>query len=153
MGEAACSGWAASNPEWARALNARAAALLEAFLTGFERATAWSGARAALTVRAAHWLAHRTGIWNQLDGWERVSLLVAAAGLRCVDSGADDSSPSEWRPQTEHAKALDKLFKILEVVDLPIPAESRPRVHNMIGDLLMRARPRCALEDTHFSRV
>eukprot|EP00931_Biecheleriopsis_adriatica_P066208 TRINITY_DN40607_c0_g1_i1.p1 TRINITY_DN40607_c0_g1~~TRINITY_DN40607_c0_g1_i1.p1 ORF type:complete len:1713 (+),score=346.86 TRINITY_DN40607_c0_g1_i1:23-5140(+) len=62
--------------------------LLQALMDTYRSSPVGAEARAALALRASHWISRQIGLWQVLTPWERVALLTAAAGLHCAPMGA-----------------------------------------------------------------
>ncbi|CAE7708022.1 SDHAF2 [Symbiodinium necroappetens] len=126
-------------------------------------------ARAALTLRAANWLARQTGLWTYLGPWERVALLTAAAGLHCAPIGAVKAmgfkrdvfgALAGGDPLLSHVASSASTMLALSTAGLASigTASGRPSSRGSTADdpnalwklvrrLQYRARPPCALED------
>lgn len=124
-------------------------------------------ARAALAVRAAYWLARCLGLWGSLPAWDRVAMLIAAAGLHCADNLASatgatyrsrtggSTTPAVFTPYPLLGAAAS-VWDTLSVVDSSGLAgidTSCQGIRESVRDYMMRARPRCALEDARRVRV
>jgi len=149
-------------PEAEEVARSQARALLDALLQEYDQGPRSAEARATLAVQAAHWLAHRLGLWALLQPWERVALLVSAVGLYCGLGRSEDSGGGALiakDPLLAHAASAGRTLAALDVSGLAsggVGGQSEA-LRVMVRRLLVRARPRCMLEDSrrmraHFER-
>lgn len=155
---AAATGWSAS-PKEAGHAKARAGRFLEGLARTLESTSSSGEARAALTLRAAHWLAHRLGLWARLEPWERVAMLLAAAGLHCGSSTEPGNGGAiiNRHPLLEHAASVDRALQLLDHSGLATLAvgfgEERVPLWKLVNQLMLRVRPQYALDDAYRIRV
>jgi len=121
-----------------------ARSLLEALSILYRRRAHTAEARAALTMRATHWLAHKIGLWEALSPWERVALLVAAAGIHCGTRGQGFVSED---PLLERASNLSEAMHALEVSGLATFGDA-VQLSGLVRRLLARNHPVCLMDDT-----
>lgn len=149
--------------------SALGSSLVESLLEAHRTSPSGGEARAALTLRAANWLARQTGLWTYLGPWERVALLTAAAGLHCAPIGAVKAmgfkrdvfgALAGGDPLLSHVASSASTMLALSTAGLASigTASGRPSSRGSTADdpnalwklvrrLQYRARPPCALED------
>jgi len=149
--------------------SALGSSLVESLLEAHRTSPSGGEARAALTLRAANWLARQTGLWTYLGPWERVALLTAAAGLHCAPIGAVKAmgfkrdvfgALAGGDPLLSHVASSASTMLALSTAGLASigTTSGRPSSRGSTADdpnslwklvrrLQYRARPPCALED------
>lgn len=117
-------------------------------------------ARAALAVQAAYWLAHSLGLWATTRPWDRLALLIAAAGLHCGSGGPGGRGGALLAadPLLDPAQSVIGTLEALELSGLASgislgAAREAAALPKAVRRLMSRVRPRCALEDARRVRV
>jgi len=144
--------------EATEAARAQARCLLEILLDEYARGPRSAEAQAALAVQSAHWIAHRVGLWQLLQAWERVALLVAALGLHCgagAEKGGGSGTLIAKDPLLAHAASASRMLAALEKSGLGDAGveQGSGALRVLLRRLLARSRPRCILEDTRRMRA
>jgi len=119
--------------------------VLEALLQLYEGRPVRAEARAALAVSACRWVAQRIGLWGVLAPWERLAMLLAAAGLHCASDG--HAFPGD--PLRERVACAGRLLDVLQWSGLAADEE----LSRLVIKLTVRARPRCMLDDARQLRA
>jgi hypothetical protein len=126
----------------------RGQGLLELLKKSYKSQGPEAQARAALALRAAHWIAQEIQLWDSMDSVDRIALLVSAAGLHCEGGAALFSTESLLARSAAASYTLNALERVGFVDD-----HQALRLRRLVCRAIIRARPVCMLEDVHALRV
>jgi len=129
------------------AAEVRCRAFVQAMLKEYSTAPPAAEARAALALRAAHWLAERLGLWQDSLPWEKVALLVAATGLHCA--AGQDVYIFAQDPLLARAACV---YKVLEALDSSGLGKGG-QLRGLTRTLIARTRPRDMVDAARWVRV
>jgi hypothetical protein len=115
---------------------------LEILLRSYDRSHNFTYARGALALRASYWLAKELNLWDALHPVERVAVLVSAIGLNSEGGAAVFTTNCLVERSAAAAFTLEALRSSGLLVD-----ENAVRLRQLVCRAILRARPRCMLED------
>eukprot|EP00930_Biecheleria_cincta_P016490 TRINITY_DN13392_c0_g2_i1.p1 TRINITY_DN13392_c0_g2~~TRINITY_DN13392_c0_g2_i1.p1 ORF type:complete len:1716 (+),score=301.90 TRINITY_DN13392_c0_g2_i1:35-5182(+) len=135
--------------------------LLDALLEIHRSSAFGAEQRAALGLRASHWLAQQIGLWPVMSACERLALLTAAAGLHSAPTGAVKAlgfhrcvfgALAGRDPLLGHASSAASTMLALRNAGLANAGaqssnDGEGQLLEFVRRLQGRARPACALED------